>query len=348
MATIFPRLDDQGVRIGWQARVRKKGYPQQTRTFRKKAEAEAWAKATESEMERGAWRDRSEAEATTLRQALARYAEEVSAQKKGYAQELCRIRKWLDHPLAHRSLSSLRGKDFSEYVKGRSQAGAAANTIRLEMAIVSNLFTVARKEWGLESLDNPAQLVRLPKPSRGRERRVEPGEWGALLAHLPPPHDAAVAFLVETGMRRGELAGMRWERVDLSVPSVLLPDTKNGTAREVPLSRAAVSILKGLKGRSSGPVWVVPNPERNPKRGDRKGTSVALAPESMSQAFARACQRAGLLDLHLHDIRHEATSRLVERGLGVAQVTAITGHKDLRMFQRYTHLRAEDLAKLLG
>lgn len=118
-----------------------------------------------------------------------------------------------------------------------------------------------------------------------------------MLAHLPHPHDTAVALLVETGMRRGELAAMQWEQVDWSVPSVLLPDTKNGTAREVPLSTAAVTVFEGLNPRPAGPVW-------------------GMAPQSFSQAFIRACKRAGIEDLRLHDLRHEATSRLVETRSG--------------------------------
>ena len=331
MATINPRKDQDGHVIGWQAIIRRKGYPTRTKTFRTKTEARNWAQIEESEMARGVWQDTSEAEATTLGEALQRYAVEVSARKKGREQELCRIRRWIENPLACRSLASLRGKDFSAYVQSREKEQASPNTIRLEMAIIGNLFTVARKEWGMESLSNPAQLVRLPARPKGRDRRIEPGEWGALLAQLPSPHDAVVSLLVETGMRRGELAAMQWEQVDWSVPSVLLPDTKNGTAREVPLSTAAVGVLEGLNPRSAGPVW-------------------GMAPQSFSQAFIRACKRAGIEDLRLHDLRHEATSRLVERGLGVAQVTTITGHKDLRMFQRYTHLKARDLdlAKLLG
>jgi len=68
---------------------------------------------------------------------------------------------------------------------------------------------------------------------------------------------------------------------------------------------------------------------------------------SVSRAFARACRRAGIQGLRFHDLRHEATSHFFEKGLNPMQVAAITGHKALQMLKRYTHLRAEDLAKLL-
>jgi integrase len=73
-----------------------------------------------------------------------------------------------------------------------------------------------------------------------------------------------------------------------------------------------------------------------------------LTAEAVKRAFIRAMHRAGIENLRFHDLRHEATSRLFERGLNIMEVASITGHKDLRMLRRYTHLRAEDLAKKLG
>ena len=336
MATINarkgPDANNKLVIIGWQAIIRKRGHPSQTRTFRTKRDAEAWAKVTESEMLRGVWLDRSEAESTTLGEALQRYADEISINKKGSAQELCRIRQWLERPISKRTLNTLRGKDFAAYVKSRLNEGVSPNTVRLELAIVGNLFTVAAREWGMESLVNPMRSIKLPAPAKGRNRRIQPGEWGALIAQLPYPHDHAVVLLVETAMRRGELSGMRWEDVQWTAPSILLQDTKNGESREVPLSRAALQILHDLGGtpEATGSVWKT------------------MATHSFSQAFIRACDRASIEDLRLHALRHEAASRLFEKGLNPMQVAAITGHKTLQMLKRYTHLRAEDLAKMLG
>ncbi|MGC9208169.1 site-specific integrase, partial [Acidithiobacillus sp.] len=138
-----------------------------------------------------------------------------------------------------------------------------------------------------------------------------------------------VQFAIETGMRRSEICGLRWENVNLAGKVALLPDTKNGKARNVPLSSAAVAVLSALPRRLSGGVWDVKE-------------------DTVTQAFARCCRRAVIEDLHFHDLRHEATSRFFEKGLNPMQVAAITGHKTLQMLKRYTHLRAEDLAKMLG
>ena len=115
MATISPRFDDQNVRIGWQVRIRKRGYPQQVKTFRTKSEAEAWAKVTESEMVRGVFQDRREAESTTLSEALDRYAREVSNTKKGAVQELSVFAKLRESPLAPLHLGAIQGKHIASY-----------------------------------------------------------------------------------------------------------------------------------------------------------------------------------------------------------------------------------------
>ncbi|BBF65303.1 site-specific integrase [Acidithiobacillus sp. 'AMD consortium'] len=107
------------------------------------------------------------------------------------------------------------------------------------------------------------------------------------------------------------------------------PDSKTGDPRRVPLSSRALAVLDALPRRMDGEVW-------------------GVRADSITQAFARACHRAGIEDLRFHDLRHEATSRFFEKGLNPMQVAAITGHKTLQMLKRYTHLRAEDLAKILG
>ena len=205
--------------------------------------------------------------------------------------------------------------------------------------IVSHLFEVARKEWGIQ-VQNPMRDVRLPPNARARERRLEPGREGQaseesrLLAACQQARNPyllpIVRLALKTAMRQGELVGMRWENVDLSRRIAHLPDTKNGEARTVPLSSTAIQTLRALPRSLHGQVFP------------------GLTTEAVKQAFARAVRREGIDNLRFHDLRHEATSRLFERGLNIMEVASITGHKDLRMLRRYTHLRAEDLARKLG
>ena len=314
----------------WRAIVKRKGFERITRTFDTKAEAEIWAATLESEMGRGVFVSQKEAESTTLEESLERYEREISSSKKGHLQEKKRIRTWKSHPLAKRFLASIQGKDIAAWRDARIKSGSSANTVRLDLAIISHLFEIARKEWGMEGLKNPVKSIRLPSPPSGRDRRLQPGELEKLLECLSEEMGQVVRFALETAMRRGELAGMTWDMVDLKKRTVTLPETKtkNGQKRIVPLSSVAVTILK----------------ERlNTRRIDGKVWNIGL--DAISQDFARACHKANISDLHFHDLRHEATSRLFEKGFDTMEVRTITGHKTLQMLARYTHLRAEDLVE---
>ena len=327
MATINPREDQDGITIGWQAIVRKKGYPSQSKTFRTKRDAEAWARLTESAMERGLWQNQSDADSTTLADALDRYGREVSSLKKSGKIELYRIGTLKTDKIAKLHLSRIRGADLAEYRDRRLAAGLSDSSVRLELAILSNLYTVAMKEWRMEGLRNPVLAVRKPSPGKARDRRLSPIEEKKLLGECAPPLKAIILFALETGMRRGEIQKLLWKDVDLIKCTAQLLDTKNGEDRTIPLSSRAIAVLKALPRNINGKVF--------------PGADI-------SHSFTAACKRAAIDDLRFHDLRHEATSRLFEKGLNPMQVAAITGHKTLQMLKRYTHLRAEDLAKLLG
>ena len=333
MASFIPRKGPGGKRA-WQAHVRRCGYPAQVRTFDTKAEAEGWASVIESEIARGVFVSRSEAESTTLGEALVRYRREVTPAKKGAGIERFRLDRWDAHRYAQRSMASIRGKDVADYIEERRQEGAAPATIHKELNLLSHLFNTARTAWGMESLTNPVDLVKgqRPKVPQGRDRRLVDDEYSRLLtaaATYGGEIGPIITWAIETAMRRSEIAGMRWEHLDRKARVLLLPETKNGTPRRVPLSTAALAVLDGLPRRIDGRVW-------------------GMRPDSISQAFERVCGAAGIEGLTFHDLRHEATSRLFEKGLNPMQVAAITGHKTLQMLKRYTHLRAEDLVGMLG
>jgi len=191
----------------------------------------------------------------------------------------------------------------------------------------------AMRDWGMEGLDNPVAKVRKPSMGRPRDRRLEPGEEERLLDACRQYGDgqifAAVVLALETGMRRGEIASLEWKHVDFRRRTVHLPETKIGEPRTVPLSSRALVVLRQLPRRIDGQVF-------------------GLRSDAIGLAFRRVCDRAGIKGLRFHDLRHEATSRFFEKGLNPMQVAAITGHKTLQMLKRYTHLKAEDLAELLG
>jgi len=165
MASITKRQDSPY----WRAQVRRRGYEPISRTFDTKAQAEIWARSVENEMDRGVYFDRAESERTTLADALERYGREILPEKRHPAQEHHRINRWLDYTLTKRSLANLRGADFAAYRDARRDAGRAENTIRLELALISHVSEVARKEWGMEALTNPLNNIRKPSGSKARD-----------------------------------------------------------------------------------------------------------------------------------------------------------------------------------
>ncbi|WP_414041030.1 site-specific integrase [Acidithiobacillus sp. M4-SHS-6] len=352
MATISPRYDDQKVRIGWQARIRKQGYPSQVKTFRTKAEAEAWAKVTESEMVRGVFVQRTESERTTVKEILDRYIVEVLPEKKSQQSVRSAAGIVIKHIGSH-SLASLSPSILAKYRDQRLSTGISTQTVRHELSLLSRVLNLAIKEWGISlPMGNPVLQIKMPSPSKARDRRLVGNEEERLLKECRESRNPwllpVVRFAIETAMRVGEILetkdttdpktgirsiltpGLFWNQVDMKKHTAFLPKTKNGEARTVPLSSTAMEVLIGLPRSLNGKVF-------------------DTTYEAIHLAFARACKRAGIKGLHLHDLRHEATSRLFEkRKLNIMEVKSITGHKTLQMLTRYTHLRAEDLVKLLG
>ena len=313
--------------------VRRKGMAPRAKSFDNKSDAERWARSLEAEVDRcGTVPDSRVAENTTLARILSRYAEEVSPGKRSGKTEALRIRGMLRRPICHRTLALLTSNDIAAYRDQRLKEVAPATVVR-ELNTLSHAIDTARREWGIHLPDNPCKLVRRPKTPKGRTRRLTGDEEKRLLdaadAGRNPWMRPIIVLAIESGMRRGEIVGLRWEHVDLDRRVAHLPLTKNGDHRDVPLSSRAVATLQSLERSDDGRVF-------------------PLTEHAVWQAWEHLRVRAGCADLHFHDLRHEAVSRLFEKGLNLMEVATISGHKELRMLQRYTHLKAEDLVARLG
>lgn len=331
MATIGKRTDSKGA-THWQVKIRLRGHAPLSRTFDRKTDARAWADEMEFAIRRGGMIS-TEADATTLGEALERYGREITPHKKSAVRELERVLAWMKHPLAHKYLARLRGADFAAYRDERRAAGKAENTVRLELAVVSHMFKIAASDWGMESLRNPIRNVHMPKGSTPRDRRLFPDEEEKLMpalaeinAYLRPLAELAL----ETAMRQGELLSLVGADVDLRTRVALLRDTKNGDARAVPLSTRAIAIVKAL-----------------PQQLDSAAPLFPLRRDFVIRSFSAACKACGIEGVTFHTLRHEATTRLCER-LPMHEVMRITGHKTPAMLMRYYHPKPEDLAKKLG
>lgn len=328
MASIVKRGEYQ-----YQATVRRKGYPKQFKTFESEREARDWAKVIESEMIRGVFTDRSELERTTLGELLERYESEVTSEKAGARQERSRIKKWKRHPLALRSLASLRSVDFSQYRDARLKE-VGPNTVRLELAIISAMFNHAKNDWSM-ALDNPLETVTSPKIPVGRERRLVDDEENRLLQAAgkarshPLQLKAAILLAIETGLREGRLALLRWQQVDLREGAiwVMTKDEKHKQRRSpVPLSEKAVQILRSLPRDIGGLVF---------------GRAFPTA-QALCSAFRRARDRAGVKGLTFHDLRHEAASRMAPK-MPAPTLAKVMTWKTLQMAMRYYNPTAKEL-----
>jgi len=333
---------------GWRAIVHRRSVGlYKSKVFKKKYDAERWARNIENKVDEGNFIDRSAAEETTLSDALDRYLEEISVNKKGnsYGRDKSTAKSIKRFPIANLKLAKIRTADVSRFRDARAKE-VGANSVRLALALVSHLFTIAIKEWDMDYLDNPVMKTRKPSVANtARNRRLEKNEEARLLASCREYGgfiEAVVKLAIATAMRRGEIANICWENVDLKNRIVHLYFTKNGDNRDVPLSSVAVRVFQELSSfkiiRLDGFVF-------------------GCTADAITKAFSRVRERTNdingkvlqpIEDLRFHDLRHEATSRLFEKGLSTEVVKAITGHKTYQMLDRYTHLKPEDIAKMLN
>ena len=341
---IYERRAADGRLLGYQVRIRRAGHPAVSQQFDRRDDAEEFAVNTLAELGKPGGsadvRARQAVDGVTLGEALLRYSEEITPAKRSADRERTQIERLRKTDIAARFLTDLRGPDLARFRDKRLE-NLSPTSVRLELALLSHLFNTARKEWGWP-VGNPIADISRPAPARGRTRRLEDGEEVRLLdaceasrsVYLAP----AVRLALATAARQGELLDLQWSDVNFTSKTALFRDTKRRDSygrpmdREIPLSRAAIDALAFLRDHRSNasPDAVFP-----------------IGQMSLIHAFQRACVRAEIKELRFHDLRHEATSRLFERGLDIMTVRAITGHSTGQMLARYTHLRAADLVRLL-
>lgn len=322
MATISKRAGPRGVR--WRAQVRKRGRKPVSRTFRTKAEADSWAALEESTGTAAAGR-------YTVADAFDRWEREEAPRRPGGRWEGLRIAAWRRQEWAAKRLSYLTQGDVAD-LRAAWLGRVSGATVAREMTLLATILEAARRDWGWLGA-NPARGVRRPPEPPPRRRGITADEIDRIVLALGflgvverPGHQVAVAFLLalETAMRAGEMIGLAWERVDLERRVARLPKTKNGDAREVALSARAVELLRLL-------------PASRP---------FTISSASLDALFRKARDRAGIADLHFHDSRGEAITRLAKR-LDVLELARMIGHRDLNSLMFYYRASAEEIAAKL-
>jgi len=347
----------------WQAKVRRKGHPSQSKTFRTKTEAVEWARQVEAAMDRGEFKDTRTAASTTLRQVLDYYMENVAPKNKGEAEDKNRVQVFYDSPLAKYSMSALTPDVIENWCQRyMRERGVKGSTVNRYLNLLSAAINVGIKKMRL-NIENPLKKVDRPANPEHRDRRLFGDEENRLLAEMnvverqggrfSGPRNTwlrpLIEFALETAMRRSELLGLEWQYVDRGRGIVHIPDTKIGrgeeapVSRDVPLSARALKILEGLPRDIGGKVFPV-------------------SAEAVKKSFSRAVERARktyedecklgketplarmLVDLHFHDLRHEATSRLA-KVYDIRQLAKVGGWRNLNTLARYYNPTADELVE---
>ena len=323
MATIRKRNNK------WQAQVRHRNAGAVSKTFTRRCDALDWSREQEIKMEKGTYGCLLP-EQVTLRELLERYLNEVTPRKRGRARERARVRRLMTEDICSSHVSSLDTRTLTAFRDRRLMDGIRA--CQYDLVIISHCLKTAKLEWGLRIDDNPVSHISKPASPPSRERRLNPGEFDRIKeAALNLNHALVlpcIELAIETAMRKSELTSLKWCDVSLEERTAYLAMTKNGHSRTIPLSPRAIEIIDAL-----------------PKGHER---ILPLTENTLRLSWDHIRRHSGVEGLRFHDLRHEAISRLFERGLSVAEVALISGHKDPRMLFRYVQLRPEDIAHKLG
>lgn len=348
MASIIERKNSDGS-LSYQVKIRKAGYPQVTETFTTKKEAVAFAKVTEAEMIRGSYKDVSHMK-TILLSDLLDYWEPLAKTKKSYANDLkYRIAFWRSSPLANRPILNLSYKDFNDFRDSRISAGCASSTVKNDLAVIVSAWKVHPHSMG--NVCPASATQRTLKPSKSRNRRLSQLEREYLFRNLEDTKCSdekrknrwailVVRFALATSARLSEILFFEWQDIKGNV--VHLRETKNGAERHVPLSPESLAVLEEAKAL-----------------GGKFGKVFKTTKSAVDQSWRRALERARfeyksdggqdkdfLVDLHFHDLRHEAASTWARKVNNVFQLQLITGHRDVRSLSRYVNQNENDAREL--
>jgi len=335
MATITKRQDANG-KPYYTTQVRLKGFPAQTATFKRLTDAKKWAQDTESAIRDGRHFKTTEAKKHTFADLADRYIKDVLPKKPKQELRQKMQLEWWKEKMGVYLLADITPALIVQYrdelasgTTYRHTQRSPATVVRY-MAALSHAFTIAVKEWGWLD-DSPTRKVTKPSESEGRVRFLDDDERAKLLTACKESSNPllypCVILALSTGMRQGELMGLKWPDVNLKDGFLILHKTKNGTRRRVPLAGHGLELLREhAKVRRLDTQLLFP------------GIVHADKPLSLRGAFETALKVAGITDFKWHDLRHCTASYLAMNGASLAEIAEILGHKTLQMVKRYAHL----------
>lgn len=316
----------------FELRLRRQGLRIQCITFDTKEQAEQARLKMSSDLSVSIVRDYSIATRVTLRELMQRYMEEVVPRHKGRDVEKNRLRRMMrDEAFVDKKLAALTTEDLQDFVYDRLTE-VAPSTVDRDIDMLSQVLRYSDAVWKIAPAESPLKGLQRPRYFNERDRRLSAKEEEALLAAARadenPYLEPAIILALETAMRRGELLALTFDDIDYERRYALVRDSKNGRSRRVPLSTRALQVIEALPRTESGHLL------------DLTANALKIG------FFRRVIPASKVVDCHFHDLRHEAISRFAESGrFQLIELQAISGHRDMRMLQRYAHLCAGKLAE---
>ncbi|MGC6475585.1 MAG: tyrosine-type recombinase/integrase [Parvibaculales bacterium] len=308
----------------WQAQVRRHGHKALTKSFTNKSDAQKWARGIETNIDNGTIDLQGrEMLNTPLSKYLTRYLLEISPHKTSHNVEKYILKNWLNSSLAKYPIGSITPSHIQAELEA-NRAHWKPSTIQRNFGVLRHVFNTAQTLWEAPLRRNPVAGVKLPTASEIPIRRVPEGFWRALDNHPQDKVYWVIQFAVETAMRRGEIANLKWSDIDRCQQFVTISKTKTNRIRHIPLSKKAIKILETRQSQSE--------------------TVFNMSPNAIKLAWQRKKKIIRFEGVRFHDLRHEAISRLFERGLTIPEVASISGHSTPTMLFRYAH---SDIRRLI-
>ena len=316
----------------WQVIIRKDNFKIIYKTFFLKEDAVRWARDTEVKIEQGLYQDLTLAKTTILKDILIQYRDRVSINKKGYENERYKINKLIRSDIADKILSQLTPLVLFEYIEQQKKL-YTASTINKSITIINLALKFAERFLGIVLNNNPLKFIKRLKESNFIGQVIELHEEALLLKHAEFSKlywlKTAIILGIDCGLRRGEILKLKAEDINFKNNTAILRDTKNGETREIGLSQRAIKEIKKLPITIDGKLFPC-------KRLDT------------FSFYYNQLQRWSGVKKRFHDTRHTFASRKATQGWSITEIAAQGGWKQLQVLKRYTHIKAEYLAKKMN
>lgn len=304
----------------YQAQVRING-SSVTRSFRTKSEASSWARHQEARLET---RKANGYKPSSLAEILQRYLKDVTPLKRNTSFEPGVIRMFMKEAWAHKPIDQISVSEIAAYRDKRLES-IKPSSLHRQFCILKHACTIAEREWEWMSPSHVFNRVSIKRQPAQAIKRVSDQDIEKLIdASKDSRNDligCAIILAVETGLRRSELLSLEWDDIDTSEGLISLSQTKSGYPRQIPITRRAMAVMSALRARNDA----------------SGGRLLPMTANALKHGFQRLRKRAGLEHIRFHDLRHEAVSRLFEKGLTPPEVASVSGHRTLSQLMRYSH-----------